>query len=114
MSAWKKKKKSAASAEAAESPTTEGSIKVRGRRKVQVGVVTSDKMDKTITVLVERRVKHPLYEKFIRRSTKLHAHDENNEARVGDRVEVSGTRPWSKSKRYRLMRITSKASGPTG
>jgi len=89
------------------------SAKARGRRKLQIGIVISVKMDKTITVRVDRRVKHALYGKYMRRSTKLHAHDENNEARVGDRVEVLGTRPLSKMKRYRLIKITSKATGPT-
>ncbi|MHC5063176.1 MAG: 30S ribosomal protein S17 [Planctomycetota bacterium] len=87
--------------------------KTRGRRKIQVGQVTSDKMDKSITVMVERRVKHPIYEKFVRRSTKLHAHDENNEAKIGDRVEIAETRPMSKLKRFRLLRVIAKASGPT-
>lgn len=100
------------------SPTASGNepaqAVVRKSRKVQFGIVTSDKMNKSITVLVERRVKHPLYGKYMRKSTKLHAHDENNEAHVGDRVELVGTRPMSKLKRFRLVRVTNKASGPAG
>lgn len=81
----------------------------RGQRRRQIGLVTSDKMDKTITVEVQRLVKHPLYEKFMRRKTRLHAHDPENQCRVGDRVEVVETRPLSKSKRYRLVRVVQKA-----
>ena len=66
-------------------------------------------MDKSITVVVERLVKHPVYEKFVRRQTKMHAHDENNEARVGDTVEIAATRPLSKLKRFRLSKILHKA-----
>ncbi len=69
------------------------------------GLVVSDRMDKTITVKVERRVKHPVYGKFIRRSTKLHAHDGNNECRVGDSVTVVECRPLSKSKSWMLKSI---------
>ena len=69
------------------------------------GRVVSDKMDKTITVLVERRVKHPLYGKFVRRSTKVHAHDENNECRAGDVVVVEQCRPISKSKTWRFIKL---------
>ena len=75
------------------------------------GRVLSDAMDKTITVLVERSVKHPLYKKYIRRSTKLHAHDENNESRVGDRVAIAQCRPLSKTKCWRLERIVSRGEG---
>ena len=75
------------------------------------GRVLSDSMDKTITVLVERSVKHPLYKKYMRRSTKLHAHDENNESRVGDRVAIAQVRPLSKTKCWRLERIVSRAEG---
>ena len=67
--------------------------------------VIRNKMDKTITVLVERRVKHPIYGKFIKRSTKVHAHDSNNECQVGDTVTVEQCRPLSKSKTWRLLRI---------
>ena len=81
----------------------------RNARRTQVGTVTSNKMDKSITVQIERLVKHPLYEKFLKRRTKIHAHDENNEANVGDLVEVAETRPLSKLKRWRLVKITQKA-----
>ncbi|ADE15482.1 ribosomal protein S17 [Nitrosococcus halophilus Nc 4] len=70
-----------------------------------IGRVVSDKMDKTITVLVERRVAHPLYKKYVKRFTKLHAHDENNECRVGDVVAVSVTRPLSKTKTWKLVNV---------
>ncbi|ADC72650.1 MULTISPECIES: 30S ribosomal protein S17 [unclassified Thioalkalivibrio] len=70
-----------------------------------VGRVISDKMDKTRTVLVERRVRHPLYGKFIRRSTKLHVHDEENVSRMGDRVRIRECRPMSKQKRFALIEV---------
>ncbi|WP_018138200.1 MULTISPECIES: 30S ribosomal protein S17 [unclassified Thioalkalivibrio] len=70
-----------------------------------VGRVISDKMDKTRTVLVERRVRHPLYGKFIRRSTKLHVHDEDNVSRMGDRVRIRECRPMSKQKRFALIEV---------
>ena len=72
------------------------------------GRVVSDKMEKTITVLVERQVKHPLYGKYLRRSTKLHAHDENNECRVGDTVRIVETRPLSHDKRWRVEKIVAR------
>jgi small subunit ribosomal protein S17 len=78
--------------------------------RTATGKVVSDKMDKTITVLIERRVKHPVYGKFITRSTKLHAHDEANECKLGDVVTVSETRPYSKSKTWKLERIEESAS----
>jgi small subunit ribosomal protein S17 len=84
--------------------------KPRGRRKVATGRVTSDKMQKTITVEIERLVRHPVYEKFVRRRTRVHAHDEQREARVGDTVEVAETRPLSKLKRWRLVRVVARAS----
>ncbi len=74
------------------------------------GRVVSDKMDKTITVLVERQVKHPLYGKFIKRSTKVHAHDESNECNAGDTVVVEQCRPLSKSKTWRLVKVVERAS----
>jgi len=74
------------------------------------GRVVSDKMDKTITVLIERQVKHPLYGKFIKRSTKVHAHDESNECSAGDTVVVEQCRPLSKSKTWRLVQVVEKAS----
>jgi small subunit ribosomal protein S17 len=81
----------------------------RGRRKERVGRVISDKMDKTIVVEVERRVRHPLYGKEMRQSTKFYAHDEKDEARVGDRVRIVETRPLSRLKRWRLVEILARA-----
>ncbi|MCS6950377.1 MAG: 30S ribosomal protein S17 [bacterium] len=81
----------------------------RGRRKVRVGVVVSDRMDKTVVVAVERIMRHPLYGKTVKRTKKFHAHDENNECRVGDVVEIMETRPLSKLKRWRVARIIQKA-----
>ncbi|GGJ01015.1 30S ribosomal protein S17 [Alicyclobacillus cellulosilyticus] len=81
----------------------------RGQRKVRVGKVVSDKMDKTIVVAVEERVMHPLYGKTVRRTKKFKAHDERNEARVGDIVRIMETRPLSKEKRWRLVEIVEKA-----
>ncbi len=77
----------------------------RGIRKKRVGKVISNKMHKTITILVERRVRHKLYGKEVRMFTKLHAHDENNEAQIGDMVTVAETRPMSKLKRWRLVNV---------
>ncbi len=74
------------------------------------GKVVSDKMDKSITVLVERRVKHPIYGKYVKRSTKLHAHDENNECNIGDTVTIAETRPLSKTKSWTLVNVVEKAS----
>ncbi len=74
------------------------------------GRVVSDKMDKSITVVVERRVKHPIYGKFVRRSTKVHAHDENNECHVGDVVVVEQCRPISKTKKWRFIKLVERAS----
>jgi small subunit ribosomal protein S17 len=74
------------------------------------GKVISDKMDKTITVLVERRVKHPIYGKYITRSTKLHAHDEDNQCNIGDTVNISESRPYSKTKTWLLQEVVEKAS----
>ncbi len=82
----------------------------RAERKVMRGIVTSNKMQKTLVVQVDRKVRHPLYEKFISKRTKLYAHDEKNEAKVGDVVEVCQTRPLSKLKSWRLVRIIQKAS----
>ena len=81
----------------------------RNLRKTRVGLVTSDKMDKTIVVSVTDNVKHPLYNKLVKRTYKLKAHDENNECRIGDRVKVMETRPLSKDKRWRLVEIIEKA-----
>ena len=81
----------------------------RNLRKVRVGKVVSDKMDKTIVVAVEDHVKHPLYKKIVKRTYKLQAHDENNECNIGDTVKVMETRPLSKNKRWRLVEIMDKA-----
>jgi small subunit ribosomal protein S17 len=81
----------------------------RSRRKVRVGVVVSDKMDKTVLVRIDRRVRHPLYKKTLARSNKLAAHDEGNEAHVGDTVRVMETRPLSKTKRWRIVEIVERA-----
>ena len=81
----------------------------RSNRKVYRGTVVSDKMDKTITVVVETKKTHPLYGKRVKYSKKFKAHDENNEARIGDRVEVMETRPLSATKRFRLVKIVEKA-----
>ena len=82
---------------------------VRGMRKTRVGVVVSDKMDKTITIAVKYRVRHPLYGKIMNRTTKIKAHDENNECGIGDTVRVMETRPLSHDKRWRLFEIIEKA-----
>ncbi len=79
-------------------------------RRVVDGRVISDKMDKSIIILVERRVKHPVYGKFINRSTKLHAHDENNECNEGDFVQIEECRPLSKSKSWRLVKVLEKVT----
>ena len=81
----------------------------RNLRKVRVGKVVSNKMDKTIVVAIEDRVKHPLYQKIVDRTYKLKAHDENNDANIGDRVRVMETRPLSKDKRWRLVEIIERA-----
>ncbi len=81
----------------------------RNNRKQRVGIVVSDKMDKTITVAVEEHVRHPLYKKYIKQSTTFKAHDESNEAGQGDRVRIMETRPLSKSKSWRLIKIIEKA-----
>lgn len=81
----------------------------RNIRKTRVGTVVSDKMDKTIVVAIEDKVRHPLYKKIIKRTVKLKAHDENNECGIGDKVVVMETRPISKDKRWRLVEIVEKA-----
>ncbi len=81
----------------------------RNLRKTQVGIVTSDKMDKTVVVSAKDRVKHPLYKKIVNRTVKLKAHDEKNECGIGDRVLVMETRPMSKDKRWRVVEIIEKA-----
>jgi small subunit ribosomal protein S17 len=89
--------------------TSSGTIAERGRRKVREGYVISDKMDKTIVVAIEDRVKHRLYGKIVRQTSRLKAHDEQNSAAVGDRVRVMETRPLSATKRWRLVEIVEKA-----
>lgn len=81
----------------------------RNLRKTRVGTVVSDKMDKTVVVAIEDNVKHPLYKKIIKRTTKFKAHDENNECGIGDKVEIMETRPLSKDKRWRVTEIIAKA-----
>ena len=81
----------------------------QGHRKIRVGRVVSNKMDKSITVAIERRVPHPIYKKYFRRTTKLMAHDERKEAGIGDMVKIMETRPLSKQKRWRLVEIVEKA-----
>jgi small subunit ribosomal protein S17 len=96
------------SADTPNTPTT----KTRGRRRTEIGRVTSDKMNKTRRVEIPRLVKHPRYSKYIRRRTICHVHDENNESHVGDVVEIVESRPYSKTKHWRLLRVVKKA--PTG
>jgi small subunit ribosomal protein S17 len=81
----------------------------RNLRKERIGLVVSDKMQKTVTVEVSRRVKHPIYGKFMSKTTKLTAHDENNDSNIGDKVKIMETRPLSKSKRWRLVEIIERA-----
>jgi small subunit ribosomal protein S17 len=81
----------------------------RNLRKEKTGLVTSDKMDKTITVTIERRVKHPIYGKFVKTTKKFKAHDEKNDAKAGDIVKISETRPLSKTKRWRLVEVVERA-----
>jgi small subunit ribosomal protein S17 len=89
--------------------TGEGQTTQRGERKVRTGVVVSDKMDKTVVVQIEQRKAHPLYGKMLRRTSKLQAHDEENQAHIGDRVRIVETRPLSKTKRWRLAEIVERA-----
>lgn len=81
---------------------------IRGRRKTRTGLVTSNKMDKTITISVERKVKHPIYGKFLKKTTKFMAHDEKNECSIGDIVKIMETRPLSKNKCWRLVEVVEK------
>ena len=81
----------------------------RNLLKTRTGLVTSNKMEKTITVAVERKVKHPIYGKFVKKTTKFHAHDEKNECTIGDTVKIMETRPLSKTKRWRLVEVVEKA-----
>ena len=80
----------------------------RNLRKIRIGVVSSNRMDKTVTVAVERKVKHPIYGKFVKKTTKFHAHDEKNECSIGDLVKIMETRPLSKTKRWRLVEVVEK------
>ncbi len=84
-------------------------MEVRNLRKQKTGVVVSNKMDKTIAVLVERRLMHPIYGKFVKRSKKFFAHDEENTCNIGDKVRIMETRPLSKMKRWRLVEILERA-----
>ena len=97
------------SAPSGTSATTEPAAKKRGERKTREGMVVSDKMDKTIVVELEDRVKHPRYSKVIRRTTKVKAHDENGTAGIGDRVLLAETRPLSATKRWRLVQVLEQA-----
>ena len=81
----------------------------RALRKTRVGIVVGNKMDKTVVIAIEDNVKHPVYSKIIKHTLKIHAHDENNECGIGDRVEVMETRPLSKTKRWRVTEIIEKA-----
>ncbi len=81
---------------------------VRNLRKTRVGIVSSNKMDKTIVVKVERKIKHPLYGKFLKKTTSFHAHDEKNECNIGDTVKIMESRPLSKTKRWRLVEVVEK------
>ena len=84
-------------------------METRNLRKERVGIVTSDKMDKTITVAVERKEKHPIYGKFVKKTTKFAAHDEKNDCGIGDTVKIMETRPLSKRKRWRLVEVIERA-----
>lgn len=84
-------------------------METRNLRKERIGIVTSNKMDKTITVAVERREKHPIYGKFVNKTTKFSAHDEKNDVGIGDTVRIMETRPLSKNKRWRLVEIIERA-----
>ena len=84
-------------------------MKERGKKRQLIGTVTSNKADKTVTVLVERLVKHRLYLKYVRRRTKFAAHDDQNDCRIGDKVQISESRPLSKTKRWRVVKIVEKA-----
>ena len=83
-------------------------MEARNLRKTRTGIVTSNKMAKTITVAIERKVKHPIYGKFVKKSTKFHAHDEKDECSIGDTVKIMETRPLSKTKRWRLVEVVEK------
>jgi small subunit ribosomal protein S17 len=88
---------------------TETAATERGRRKVRTGVVVSDAMDKTVVVRINSQIRHPMYGKIVRRTTKLKAHDEANDVHVGDRVRITETRPLSKTKRWRVVEVIERA-----
>ncbi len=94
---------------ATDTPTADAAVAERDARKFRVGLVVSDKMDKTITVAIERQVKHPIYGKYVKQTTKLKAHDETNDAGEGDTVRIQETRPLSKTKRWRLVEVLERA-----
>ena len=85
--------------------TSNESIDIRGIRKRKIGVVVSDKMDKTVVIQIERLVSHPVYKKYVKRRNNIKAHDEKNEYQIGDRVEIVETRPTSKDKRWRVNKL---------
>ncbi len=85
-------------------------METRKRRKVRIGLVVSDKMQKSILVAIERQIRHPIYKKYVKRTTKLMAHDEERQAHIGDLVKIMETRPMSKRKRWRLIEIVKKAA----
>lgn len=89
--------------------STESTESTRNERKTRTGTVVSDRMDKTIVVAVERRTAHPIYGKQVAQTKKLHAHDEENQAQIGDMVRIAETRPLSKTKRWRLLEIITRA-----
>ena len=97
------------SSAARESATRDRATRDRGTRKTRLGVVVSDKMEKTVVVAIERRVPHPVYGKMVTRTKKFQAHDEENSAKVGDRVRIMETRPLSKHKRWRVVEIVERA-----
>lgn len=94
---------------AAEQPAPATSTSSRHRRRIKMGVVRSDKMDKTIVVVTETRVPHPVYKKIVRKSVRFKAHDERNDAKVGDTVRIMETRPMSRDKRWRLLEVVERA-----
>jgi small subunit ribosomal protein S17 len=93
----------------AETQQQDAQAVTRNSRKTRIGVVVSDKMDKTVVVSIERRVQHPVYGKMVRRTKRLKAHDQNNDAKTGDTVRIMETRPLSKDKRWRLVEIVDRA-----
>ena len=89
---------------------SEDIVKEEKVKRIQTGSVVSDRMDKSATILIERKVKHPIYGKFVKKSTKLHIHDENNECGIGDTVQISECRPMSKTKSWTLVKVVEKAN----